>query len=146
MSHSKEPWSLWFPEGQTEVIIERRLSESDGDSVATVYSQADARRIVACVNACVGLDTDYLLGTFDGQSVDIKFMLDLQAFTIAEKDRQTERLQAKINRLSVALNGLVAIMDASGDWPESSDEKAALSAAAKIARQAIAGDGAQANG
>lgn len=69
MSHTREPWrvgertaSYWGGgSGPTADI-----HGSDGDTVNTCdelgwgMDPADARRIVACVNACAGISTEYL--------------------------------------------------------------------------------------
>jgi hypothetical protein len=56
--HTKEPWD--YVEGKTLIHIE---SIPDGHShIASVprNNEANARRIVACVNACAGLDIEIL--------------------------------------------------------------------------------------
>ena len=62
MGHTKEPWSIGKPPPNGEQTI----GDSKGLMVAVattgygVSSEANARRIVACVNACVGVGTEYL--------------------------------------------------------------------------------------
>lgn len=62
MEHTKEPWSIGKPPPNGEQTI----GDSKGRMVAVattgygVSSEANARRIVACVNACVGVGTEYL--------------------------------------------------------------------------------------
>lgn len=62
MEHTKEPWSIGKPPPNGEQTI----GDSKGLMVAVattgygVSSEANARRIVACVNACVGVGTEYL--------------------------------------------------------------------------------------
>lgn len=69
MEHTKEPWShrngRIFQTDRNVLTIANIARAFDGD-----YSEANARRIVACVNACDGLDTSQLeqfgLGTAFG--------------------------------------------------------------------------------
>lgn len=63
MTHTAEPWKVWgrTVSGQKGLLIEDR----HGESIALVHEggtndEADARRIVACVNACKGIPTDVL--------------------------------------------------------------------------------------
>ena len=61
MSHTKEPWSF-SPENGLEWGVEAGkwgvaiCADAPGDGT----SEANARRIVACVNACAGISTDAL--------------------------------------------------------------------------------------
>lgn len=63
MSHMKEPWSLdivqvgkdWLKGRLTEGIV-----SDDGIVAVCADSQDNALRIVACVNACAGMATEYL--------------------------------------------------------------------------------------
>jgi hypothetical protein len=68
-SHTAEPWRVattadFFPleEGETPRLCS--IDGADGRSVAVsdyyVITEANARRIVACVNACAGIDTETL--------------------------------------------------------------------------------------
>ena len=62
MEHTKEPWRIGKPPPNGEQTI----GDSKGLMVAVttvgggVSSEANARRIVACVNACAGIPTDGL--------------------------------------------------------------------------------------
>lgn len=73
MSHTKEPWTLetvgdkckhFCPAKDGMSILTVALEYNDIDQDPTyfgaVYSQDDARRIVACVNACAGIDNETL--------------------------------------------------------------------------------------
>ena len=62
--HTKEPWS-YRKTGQhwnNESLINIEINYGDHEECIadTVYTEADARRIIACVNACAGLDTELL--------------------------------------------------------------------------------------
>jgi len=63
MSHTKEPWATH--EGDDDVIVSATdphvslLSVKDG-TFGCFWNAEDARRIVACVNACAGIPTDDL--------------------------------------------------------------------------------------
>lgn len=54
--HTSEPWE------SKEVALDYRLYGAGGELIGYEAAQtsADARRIVACVNACEGIDTDWL--------------------------------------------------------------------------------------
>jgi len=71
MSHTKEPWTLCEVENDSgrikhlvpvdsEKLSLLTLVENDQATFAAIYNDADARRIVACVNACEGIPTETL--------------------------------------------------------------------------------------
>lgn len=51
--HTPEPWEEFTPAGATFQII-----DADGIILADVYDRDDAKRIVACVNACRGINPE----------------------------------------------------------------------------------------
>jgi len=63
MKHAKEPWELNIVQIDKELLL-GSLHEAviSGDEVVCVCfeSQENARRIIACVNACVGMDDEKL--------------------------------------------------------------------------------------
>lgn len=75
--HTPEPWALWSRRPDTIVRAKDvdTVSLTDKSIAYTCYNpvvEPNARRIVACVNACAGLDTDLLEqfgidGAFCGQ-------------------------------------------------------------------------------
>lgn len=52
--HTPEPWHSNFYEGRTRTTTVS--AEAKPSAVATAYTPEDALRIVACVNACAGID------------------------------------------------------------------------------------------
>lgn len=70
MSHTKEPWSAstftYFPariaghrnDGESTFIAD--CASHEGASGANEEDKANTRRIIACVNACAGIGTEYL--------------------------------------------------------------------------------------
>jgi len=61
--HTPEPWRLYPPGACVPHYDVRERIVSDcpsGRSVSDPISEADARRIVACVNACAGIPTEAL--------------------------------------------------------------------------------------
>jgi len=61
MEHAPEPWvvkdgGLLGPRNKPSIAKVLSSGTFEGDQIA----KADARRIVACVNACVGFETDHL--------------------------------------------------------------------------------------
>lgn len=66
MSHTPEPWALFevgdrfkhqcpVSSDKTSILT---IATEDGTQFGAVYNNEDARRIVACVNACAGLETE----------------------------------------------------------------------------------------
>lgn len=101
MTHSKEPWRAmgkWIDscvDGDLfqEVAKCMKVKHGDGD--------ANARRIVAAVNACAGLDTEYLetvgLPEFAGKQLCAdKIQQELDAVT-AQRDQLREALEAIVS-------------------------------------------------
>lgn len=61
MSHTEEPWNFHTYDGITHITdSNNNLAIARLTSYGGVYgaSEANARRIVACINACAGLSTD----------------------------------------------------------------------------------------
>ena len=61
--HTAEPWSIYKGENSAHCGIDG--SELNGKAVVSyqIEREADARRIVACVNACNGIETEILEAT-----------------------------------------------------------------------------------
>lgn len=60
MKHTKEPWSAEQPENANGWWI---LCDSQGQEIGSCdggYEEEDAKRIVACINACEGLTNEQL--------------------------------------------------------------------------------------
>ena len=51
--HTKEPWIFDAPDADFSGII---IGRHGGEVVDGEFTEANARRIVACVNACAGMD------------------------------------------------------------------------------------------
>lgn len=69
--HTPEPWHLCEVKNETgrikhlvpvdaEEMSLLTIVENDQATFAAIYNDDDARRIVACVNACAGIDTELL--------------------------------------------------------------------------------------
>ena len=65
MKHTPEPWVLFevgdgrphlCPASESDKMSILTIAEEDGVTFACVYKDDDARRIVACVNACAGME------------------------------------------------------------------------------------------
>lgn len=85
MSHTKEPWRVCgrTVSGPKGLLIE----DSYGEAIAVVHEggcddEADARRIVAAVNACAGIPTDALESGVARQVLD-----EIEAAVKLEKQR-----------------------------------------------------------
>lgn len=81
MGHTKEPWQVAKMSGQDMWAVGPSATRRAGD----VYTEANARRIVACVNACEAFSTQQLE---EGQVIGIIGELRLQrdALLAALKD------------------------------------------------------------
>lgn len=55
MSHTPEPWRAEWQPGQTPKHTYTHCVMCGDDSLCDTLTQADAERIVACVNACTGM-------------------------------------------------------------------------------------------
>lgn len=112
--HTKEPWSTdYMGSGEADIV------GSGGASIicgSTGYvSDADARRIVACVNACAEIDTEMLEIVVENDKT--------LSGVIADTERQRDELL-------VALKKIVVIPYSEGGWDE-------IDEALDIARAAI---------
>ena len=61
--HTPEPWQVFEDDPRAIVTKENpmlSLLSVGEDGLAIMYEEADARRIVACVNACAGISTGHL--------------------------------------------------------------------------------------
>ena len=82
--HTKEPWEhIHVCAG--EEVIRGELNQESPPVVAIAQSQINARRIVACVNACAGIS--------DEQLEDDKLDVFLQALRISSLDAQNKELR-----------------------------------------------------
>jgi hypothetical protein len=85
MEHTKEPW--W----NTGVVI-----KADGNIPAQATSWEDARRIVACVNACAGIPTE------DLERWGTSLITKIQEDNIARLTKQRDELVAALEELLYA--------------------------------------------
>ncbi|MBS1143399.1 MAG: hypothetical protein H6R14_805 [Proteobacteria bacterium] len=87
MSHTKEPWS--YGEDNDGWYVEK-----DGVQIAHGLSEQDARRIVACVNACAGMDDP------EGKLSEMRHMItDMHIRAInAEKNLDSYKDAAEYNK------------------------------------------------
>jgi hypothetical protein len=61
MNHTKEPWEVFeWDDSQSAIHFMSVVSKLTGEMVAAYLPIADAKRIVACVNACEGITNDVL--------------------------------------------------------------------------------------
>lgn len=60
MEHTKEPWRVWNHDGDWTIEARSPASGFMVDIANASFSEPDARRIVACVNACEGSETELL--------------------------------------------------------------------------------------
>ena len=93
--HTPEPWQVFEDDPRAIVTKENpmlSLLSVGEDGLAIMYEEADARRIVACVNACAGVDTAWLetmakVGGFAVMNQYIAAYNQAAAAIMAEKQR-----------------------------------------------------------
>ena len=126
--HTQEPWKVQHPHaGQRGWEI----ADSSGlNQISQDVTEANARRIVACVNACAGVDTDLLE---DGE-------LDKPTMLVMQENKDLKR---RCDELLAALEGVLAVVgDSTGvagyhlngniaDWGEFDEINAVYTAIAK---------------
>lgn len=141
--HTPEPW-IYHRQGFSTVYVEARIGCGLLQEIAACgpcndgqeQQEANARRIVACVNACAGLETEHLENqTMLGETLVKRF--NLLKSEAAELTKQRDELLATLQGMidissdsqGVAgyhMNGEVA------DWGEFEEWQAACDAIAKI--------------
>lgn len=103
MSHTPEPWILFevgdrfkhqCPASSDRTSILTTATEDDVQWGA-IYSDEDARRIVACVNACAGMRNDELEG----------------GLLIGVMSKKIERLESEHDELILAMEEVIRISD-----------------------------------
>lgn len=94
--HANGPWELGGCSGRMITTVSKYVGDG---FIADVDTLANARRIVACVNACRDFDTDELVENYDGTSMTLKFVMDQQADCISDLRRQLETLLASCEEL-----------------------------------------------
>ena len=104
--HTPEPWQVFEDDPRAIVTKENpmlSLLSVGEDGLAIMYEEADARRIVACVNACAGVDTAWLetmakVGGFAVMNQYIAAYNQAAAAIMAEKQR--DELMAALLEIS----------------------------------------------
>ncbi len=141
MGHTAEPWcvgntrTVKYATGEiTETSIHYGAEESRGNCIAITYghfgfegSEADARRIVACVNYCAGLDTE-------GMETSVAIGRPATAF-VDECQEKMATLQLQRDNLLTEVERLKAALAAIG-WSRHPSEK--LSANKAMEYEAVA--------
>lgn len=59
MNHTKEPWA-YYPNGEIHTQENAIKPKQPYSAIAFAPDYENARRIVSCVNACAGIDTDII--------------------------------------------------------------------------------------
>jgi hypothetical protein len=113
MTHTKEPWSNPYYQ-DSGWWIHNGKQGGDEYAIAVTFSlnpngEADARRVVACVNACEGLTLEEL-ESFVGMSVKEEIERGVR-HCIEYKQRNSDLVEA----LDIALNSLISIRAYSKD-------------------------------
>ena len=107
MDHTKEPWRVWNHGG--DFAIEALVLEPGiyGD-LSTSLSEANASRIVACVNACAGMEDPegdiFLLregNRLKAEVIEQEYLPELSSLrsALAEKTTHVERLRETLTNI-----------------------------------------------
>lgn len=118
--HTAEPWAIHADEPRAIVSTAEpnmSLLTVDQDGYGMLYSEADARRIVAAINACAGIPTEVL-------------ECDTPTFIAMLQERHSLRLQR--DDLLAALKALVC--ESGGTLATSHRDGRAVAARAALAR------------
>lgn len=100
MSHTKEPWKIGFPPPNGEQTI----GDLTGMMVAVtttghgVESKENARRIIACVNACAGIPTEQLES---GEARSVRDELADIAMLEKQRDELLDALERMVRLLEI---------------------------------------------
>lgn len=117
VTHTKEPWSL----GEEDRHGDTPINAADWRSLALVVTHmhggedqcpeglANARRIVACVNACAGIPTDTLELVPSFERAGIK--------TIREIEQQRDELLSALKDVMLWINNWTPDFTYDPDWP-----------------------------
>ncbi|SIR65779.1 hypothetical protein SAMN05880558_12419 [Aeromonas sp. RU39B] len=103
MKHTSEPWGV-YQDASGDVFVSSAETSFHIAEIGTEDEEsviADARRIVACVNACRGLPTDEL---------EQKGIISAVGTELLELDKQSAELLAALEKLT---GDITALMDES---------------------------------
>ena len=95
MKHTKEPWHVCDPTEQIHAVRSEagRIVADVGYSDTDAQNRMNARRIVACVNACAGVTTEEL-----EQGGFVTGLIE----RLEEKERQRDALQEELENIATA--------------------------------------------
>jgi hypothetical protein len=131
--HTPEPWKLYRNDQSVGDVVGHAVCDvwpRGDDHIASEEGKANARRIVACVNACRGLPTDELeakgvVSAVGNQLLDMDRKLHKAEVAAATwGDRATKEasraadLQAQVDELLAAAKHLLsnAMINCCGEW------------------------------
>lgn len=100
----------------TEELPFRIMSESKQANIAFTFSEDDARRFVACVNACSEIKEKLNTALSVNETVDILLRETLSIVSNALQN--TERNSSPIEN-----NGWISVTDHLPEWPEDESER-----------------------
>lgn len=116
--HTPEPWRADIPSW-------RFIRAKDGNLIAMCESnkgEANGRRIVACINACAGLATEYLEAVGLPEFAGKQLCADMVQQELDAVTAQRDRLRAALERAADALEREEKL------WPWANEARAALDA------------------
>ncbi len=103
--HTKEPWMVadmteWLTIGGVDIGAVCRIKNEVSGKPLSEEDRANARRIVACVNACAGISTETL------EAEGLPPTLSADSETIRQQQAEIDRLTEQRDRLLKALGDL----------------------------------------
>jgi hypothetical protein len=96
LMHTNGPWNAGF---YTGMELPFNICAPDGRVIATVKSEHDRSRIVACVNACAGIPTDWLEQCASNKENDPEIIDKVVAELKQQRDELLEAAQPALEAL-----------------------------------------------
>jgi hypothetical protein len=118
VNYTKEPWVVSYGYADNGAGFVSIVSSSSGESIVGEYglTEEDARRIVACVNACADMPTDWLERTVhifaDYDALRDELLSALKEHETFYQKGMLNSPSGEINRLSVLRKSLIAKCEA----------------------------------
>lgn len=112
MEHSKTPWKIGAMESGQAAI-----DSADGKEVTGFIDMEDARRILACVNACAGIRTEalehrvHMLAAEDDTISLMEAQLETERASLFAESQRKQQLEQQVAELVGALGGLLELHD-----------------------------------
>ena len=104
--HTPEPWGVWNHDGDWTIEAMSKKAGCMVDIANASFSEPDARRIVACVNACSGIPLEVLESP--GYSVKAELdRLDDQIRLRFEAEKNVSDYRREIEKLNESIRAVL---------------------------------------